>query len=274
MNELQKIIIEELKVKPKIDIRNEINTRVSFLKNYLINSNTKGFVLGISGGQDSSLAGKLAQLAIDELNKEEKKEYKFIALKLPHGRQNDKKDVEQALSFIEPNEIVKYDIKPSVLSTQAEYEGRTEEKLTDFHKGNIKARMRMIMQYAIAGQNNLLVIGTDHASEAVTGFFTKYGDGGADILPLSGLTKGQGKLLLKELKSPEILYSKMPTADLLDEKPNQSDEEEMGVSYEEIDSYLTGNNINPDSSSKIEKLYLKTRHKRNLPVTIADNWWK
>ncbi|MDA4896369.1 NAD(+) synthase, partial [Streptomyces sp. MS2A] len=87
-------------------------------------------------------------------------------------------------------------------------------------------RVRMITQYAIGGQNQLLVIGTDHAAEAVTGFFTKYGDGGADLLPLTGLTKRQGRSLLEELGAPERLYTKSPTADLLDEKPQQSDETE------------------------------------------------
>ncbi|MBD4935857.1 ammonia-dependent NAD(+) synthetase, partial [Xanthomonas citri pv. citri] len=80
-------------------------------------------------------------------------------------------------------------------------------------------RTRMIAQYAIGGQEGLLVLGTDHAAEAVTGFFTKYGDGGADLLPLTGLTKRQGRTLLKELGAPERLYLKEPTADLLDEKP-------------------------------------------------------
>ena len=75
----------------------------------------------------------------------------------------------------------------------------------------------MVTQYAIGGQNGLLVIGTDHAAEAVTGFFTKFGDGGADLLPLTGLTKRQGRALLQELGADERLYLKMPTADLLDE---------------------------------------------------------
>ncbi|MBX4298572.1 NAD(+) synthase, partial [Mycobacterium tuberculosis] len=91
-----------------------------------------------------------------------------------------------------------------------------DDKLSDFNKGNVKARTRMITQYAIAGQEGLLVIGTDHAAEAVTGFFTKYGDGGAGRLPLAGLSKRQGRSLLKELGADERLYLKVPTADLLD----------------------------------------------------------
>jgi NAD+ synthase len=122
--------------------------------------------------------------------------------------------------------------------------------------------------------NNLLVIGTDHAAEAVTGFFTKYGDGGADILPLTGLTKRQGRLLLKELGAPEKLYLKAPTADLLDNKPQQTDETELGITYEELDDYLEGKKVSGNVSEKIEARYLVTQHKRNLPASMFDSWWK
>ena len=112
---------------------------------------------------------------------------------------------------------------------------QTGAALGDYHKGNVKARMRMIAQYAIGGQEGLLVIGTDHAAEAVTGFYTKYGDGGSRfLLPLSGLTKRQGKALLMELGADERLYLKVPTADLLDEKPGQADETELGICYDEL----------------------------------------
>jgi NAD+ synthase len=134
--------------------------------------------------------------------------------------------------------------------------------------------MRMIAQYAIGGMENLLVVGTDHAAEAVTGFFTKYGDGGADLLPLSGLTKRQGKALLKELGADERLYLKVPTADLLDHKPGQADETELGISYDILDDYLEGKPVPPDAAEKIEKRYLATKHKRNLPATVFDSWWK
>jgi len=120
----------------------------------------------------------------------------------------------------------------------------------------------------------LLVIGTDHAAEAVTGFFTKYGDGGADVLPLTGLTKRQGKALLKELGADERLYLKTPTADLLDQKPGQADETELGISYDELDDYLEGKQVPTEIAEKIEKRYLTTMHKRNLPASMFDEWWK
>lgn len=148
------------------------------------------------------------------------------------------------------------------------------EALSDFNKGNVKARTRMITQYAIGGQDGLLVIGTDHAAEAVTGFFTKYGDGGADLLPLTGLTKRQGRSLLQELNAPERLYLKTPTADLLDQTPLQADETELGISYDQLDDYLEGKQVGSEVAEKIEKRYMITQHKREVPASMFDTWWK
>ena len=145
--------------------------------------------------------------------------------------------------------------------------------MSDFTKGNVKARARMISQYAIAGQSALLVVGTDHAAEAVTGFFTKFGDGGADILPLTGLSKRQGRALLQFLDAPERLYLKAPTADLLDHTPGQTDEANLGLSYTDIDDYLEGKDVSPEIATAIESRYISTMHKRATPVTPFDDWW-
>src|SRR5690606_37457700 len=117
---------------------------------------------------------------------------------------------------------------------EREVEAASGDELSDFNRGNIKARMRMVTQYALAGHRRMLVIGTDHAAEAVTGFFTKFGDGAADVITLAGLSKRQGRMLLQQLGAPERLYTKVPTADLLDGRPGRSDEDELGVSYEHI----------------------------------------
>lgn len=270
---LQRQIMEALHVRPVIDPKEEIRKRIDFLKEYLKKTGAKGYVLGISGGQDSSLAGRLAQLAVEELRKENYQAV-FVAVRLPYGVQKDEEDARLALSFIKPDKVVTYNISDAVDAFDGHYLQATGEKLTDYNKGNVKARMRMIAQYAIAGQEGLLVIGTDHAAEAVTGFFTKYGDGGADILPLSGLTKRQGKSLLKELGADERIYTKTPTADLLDENPQQADETELGLSYQHIDDYLEGKEVPPEVKEKIEAIYLRTEHKRRLPVTMFDDWWK
>jgi len=270
---LQKQIISDLHVKSEINAKEEIKNRVEFLKNYLTKTKAKGFVLGISGGQDSSLAGKLAQLAAEEL-RAEGYDAKFVAVRLPYGTQADEADAQRALTFIQADKEYVFNVKSAVDAIKEEYDQIAEEPLKDYHKGNVKARMRMIAQYAIGGQENLLVIGTDHAAEAVTGFFTKYGDGGADILPLTGLSKRQGKQLLQALGAEEAIYLKVPTADLLDAKPGQADETELGISYDQLDDYLEGKEVAKEIAEKIEARYLVTQHKRTVPVSMFDAWWK
>jgi NAD+ synthase len=271
---LQKQIIKDLNINPKINPKEEIRKRIDFLKSYLTKTNSKGYVLGISGGQDSTLAGRFAQLAVEELRNEGNDAY-FIAVRLPYGVQADEEDAQRSLNFIRPDQSVVFNIKAAVDDVQVEYNGIFQQKLlSDYQKGNVKARIRMIAQYAVGGMEGLLVIGTDHAAEAVTGFYTKYGDGGSDILPLAGLTKRQGKALLKELGADERLYLKVPTADLLDQKPGQADETELGISYDMLDDYLEGKEVPQDVAAKIEHRYMITEHKRQLPATVFDSWWK
>lgn len=181
--------------------------------------------------------------------------------------QQDEQDVQLSLNFIQPEEVMTFNIQQTVQSFSNTYRSSTSMDLSDYHKGNVKARTRMMIQYTIAGERNMLVIGTDHAAEALTGFFTKFGDGAADIIPLYGLTKRQGKQLLSTLQAPERIIIKQPTADLLDESPGRADEEELRLSYHEIDEYIEGNNISLESRQKIEELYIKSKHKRSLPVT-------
>lgn len=230
-------------------------------------------MLGISGGQDSTLAGRLAQLAVEEV-RNEGGNVTFIAVRLPYHVQKDEDDAQLALQFIQPDQSVAFDIASTVDAFSNQYKDLLGESLTDFNKGNVKARIRMVTQYAIGGQQGLLVIGTDHAAEAVTGFFTKFGDGGADLLPLTGLTKRQGRALLQELGAEERLYLKMPTADLLDEKPGQADETELGITYDQLDDYLEGKAVPEDVAEKIEKRYTVSEHKRQTPASMFDDWWK
>jgi len=271
---LQKDIIDSLGVKTAIEPESEILKRIQFLKEYVKKTPSKGFVLGISGGQDSTLAGKLIQMAINELKKESGEEYRFIALRLPYGVQMDEDDAQAAIDFIKPDLVFTVDIKPSVDAAVTSFESSSGLQMSDFNKGNQKAQERMTVHYRFANQFNVLVAGTDHAAESLTGFFTKYGDGGADILPLSGLNKRQGRSLLQALGAPDKLYLKKPTADLLDHNPGQTDETELGITYEEIDDYLEGKEIHPSSRDIIESRYLATRHKRELPVSPFDLWWR
>ena len=274
MRELQQQIIDALGPVREVDPVAEGERRIQFLVDYARSvPPVRGFVLGISGGQDSTLAGRIAQLAVERL-RAEGREAEFTAVRLPYGVQADEADAQLALSFIQPDHAVTVDIKSTVDALAAAVDAGTGQPLTDFTKGNAKARARMLAQYAIAGDRGLLVIGTDHAAEAITGFYTKFGDGAADILPLAGLTKSQGAAILQELGAPERLWKKAPTADLLDELPGQTDESSLGVSYPEIDAYLLGEDVSEEASANLERRYLGTEHKRRLPVTPADGWWR
>ncbi|WP_338752936.1 ammonia-dependent NAD(+) synthetase [Bacillus sp. FJAT-52991] len=275
MTDLQKQIIEELKVQPTIDPQEEIRKSVDFMKAYLRkHSFLSGFVLGISGGQDSTLAGKLAQMAVKELRMETGSDkYTFCAVRLPYGVQRDENECQDALAFIKPDKVYGVNIKAAVDASEETLK-KLGIELSDFAKGNEKARERMKVQYSIAAVKNCVVIGTDHAAEAITGFYTKYGDGGADIVPLYRLNKRQGRLMLKELHCPEHLYLKVPTADLEDDRPQLPDEVALGVTYEEIDDYLEGKSVPDTARERIEQLYMNSQHKRHMPITIFDDFWK
>ena len=253
---LQDEIIKELGVKPVIDPKEEIRVSVDFLKDYLKKYPfIKTFVLGISGGQDSSLAGRL------------------VAIRLPYGVQADEEDAQRALAFIQPDVSLTVNIKAAVEGQVAALNEAGIE-VSDFNKGNIKARQRMITQYAVAGQYQGAVLGTDHAAENITGFFTKFGDGGADLLPLFRLNKRQGKALLAELGADPAIYEKVPTADLEEGKPGLADEIALGVTYNDIDDYTEGKVISEDAKAKIEAWWKKTQHKRHLPISVFDDFWK
>ncbi|HEM6404295.1 TPA: ammonia-dependent NAD(+) synthetase [Streptococcus suis] len=272
---LQETIIKELGVKPSIDPEEEIRRSIDFLKDYLKKHPfLKTYVLGISGGQDSTLAGRLAQLTMEEMRAETGDDsYQFIAIRLPYGVQADESDAQAALAFIQPDVSLTINIKESTDAMVAAVNANGLA-MSDFNKGNAKARMRMIAQYAVAGERKGAVIGTDHAAENITGFFTKHGDGGADILPLFRLNKRQGKQLLAELGADEKLYLKVPTADLEEDKPGLADEVALGVTYNQIDDYLEGKIIVPQAQTIIEGWWNKTAHKRHLPITIFDDFWK
>lgn len=284
MTKLQQTIARELGVRPDTDPRAEVDSRVAFLCEYLRTTPARGFVLGISGGQDSTLAGRLCQLAVERLRGDGTvPDARFVAVRLPYGVQVDEDDAVAALDFIGPDEAVTVDVRAGVEAIAKDTAtaiadisvdtSHAEPTLRDFVRGNVKARMRMVAQYAIAGQLGLLVAGTDHAAEAVTGFYTKFGDGAADVTPLTGLTKRQGAALLRELGAPEQTWLKVPTADLEDERPTLPDEDALGVTYPQIDDYLEGREVPSDAVDRIEHLYRISRHKRALPANHLDRWW-
>lgn len=262
---LQQEIIEKLGVKPKIDIDEEIRKRVNFLKDYVLQSNNLGLLIAISGGIDSAVTAALCKQATDELAQEQGKEYETLGVYQPYGEQSDIEDsyaVGQAFNL----NTVETNIEEAVGEIALEVEFAMKSMGVHRHvsrggKGNIMARTRMVMQYALAFERSLLVVGTDHASEAITGFFTKYGDGAVDITPLSTLTKRQVRMLAEKLGVPESIINKAPSAGLWS---GQTDEEELGITYADNCDYLEGKEIDPKVKTKLEKQFLKTKHKRSL----------
>ena len=247
----------------------EIERRKTFIKTCLKNARLKALVLGISGGVDSLTAGRLAQLSVEELREETADPaYRFIAVRLPHGTQHDEHDAQASLQFIRADEEDTVNIESSVsgLGEQVSHLHTLSAERRDFVMGNVKARIRMVTQFAIANANNGLVIGTDHAAEAVMGFFTKFGDGACDLAPLSGLVKGQVRAIAKHLGAPDNLVFKVPTADLEELRPGKPDEDAHGVSYGEIDAFLHGQPVREEAHEIILRAYDSTRHKRELPL--------
>ncbi|TWO64427.1 ammonia-dependent NAD(+) synthetase [Caenimonas sedimenti] len=262
-------IVSELGVKSHFDAMAEADRRIDFLLTYLMRSQSSCFVLGISGGVDSTVAGRLCQLAVAKA-RSQGAAVRFVAMRLPYGLQADEQDAQQALAFIEPDEVLTVNIRPAsdamLASLKASGQSFEHASQEDFVLGNIKARQRMIAQYAVAGARRGLVVGTDHAAEAVMGFFTKFGDGACDLAPLSGLTKGRVRELASHLGAPPGLVRKVPTADLESLRPQLPDESAFGVGYAEIDAFLEGRPVSEAAVAIIERFYLASRHKRALPA--------
>lgn len=273
----QSDIVAAMRVLPEIDTAAEVRRRIDFIKYQLELSRQKTLILGISGGVDSCTCGRLAQLAVEEL-KQNDDGYGFIAVRLPYATQADEADAQRALNFIQPSHRVTVNVQPgsdaiheSTLAALAEagLAGQNDIR-ADFSKGNVKARMRMIAQYHIAGLLGGLVLGTDHSAENVTGFYTKYGDGACDLVPLFGLNKRQVRQLAAHLGAPAETVNKIPTADLETLVPGKPDEEALGLTYDQIDDFLEGREIDSAAAQRIIDIYLATEHKRQPIATLYD----
>ncbi|CAM5180219.1 NH(3)-dependent NAD(+) synthetase OS=Castellaniella defragrans OX=75697 GN=nadE PE=3 SV=1 [Castellaniella defragrans] len=259
-----------LGVKDTFDAQMELDRRVDFLAQLLHSTGARALVLGISGGVDSLTAGCLAQRAVMQV-REDGGDAHFVAMRLPYGTQLDEADAQAGLQVIQPDETLIVDVKPAsdALLESVRISGQRfrDAAQQDFLHGNIKARERMVAQYAVAGARGGLVVGTDHAAEALMGFFTKFGDGAADVTPLAGLNKRRVRALASLMGAPESLVYKTPTADLELLKPLKPDEDAFGVSYDQIDDFLEGKDVPADVFEIIVSTWRRSAHKRALPVT-------
>ena len=235
------------------DYKKEAEERVEFIKNLLKNANAEGIVFGNSGGKDSALAGILCKLACDNT----------LGIMMPcDSKRNFEDDIQDAelLARKFNIECITVDLTEAKKSIMGSI-----KNLDDNSIKNIPPRLRMTTVYAVAQSKNALVCGTGNRSECYIGYFTKWGDGGYDFNPISDFTVTEIYEFLKFLEAPISIIEKAPSAGLFE---GQTDEQEIGVSYSEIDNYLL-NGIRGDNYEKIEKMHKATEHKRNLPKIYA-----
>lgn len=264
---MQRTIASELGVTKAFDVAGEVEGRVDFLTEQAAQARARVLVLGISGGIDSTVTGMLCALACAR----SEGALVLVAVRLPYGVQADDEDAQMALQTVRPGRVVTVDIRPPSDAALAEAVrgglvfGTSEQQ--DFVLGNIKARQRMVVQYAVANTLGGLVVGTDHAAEAVAGFFTKFGDGGVDVTPLTGLTKRRVRALGMHLGVPKFLVDKTPTADLDSLRPQLPDEVALGLRYDDIDDFLECRPVPADVHARIVERYRATAHKRAVPAS-------
>ena len=232
------------------DYQIEFQNRVRFIKNVLKDSGAKGIVFGNSGGKDSALVGILCKAACNDT----------VGIIMPCStKRNYMEDMEDAKNIAKQYAIETRGVDLTAVK-ETEIESLKESvNLNEAALANMAPRLRMITLYAIAASENRLVAGTGNRSEAYVGYFTKWGDGAHDFNPIADLTVTEIYEFLRYLKASECIINKAPSAALYD---GQTDESEMGITYNELDKYITGENLDEDKRRVIELLHRKSEHKR------------
>ncbi len=227
---------------------------IRWLREQVKETRAKGLILGLSGGIDSSVAGVLAKEAVGN---------KVLGLILPCHTA--KKEIEDVRLVVE-----KFKIRNKVISLTSVYDLLIKLLPRGDHlaQANLKPRLRMLILYYFANKLNYLVVGTGNKSEIAVGYFTKYGDGGVDLLPLGDLYKSEVRKLAENLDIPKKIIDKSPTAGLWE---GQTDEGELGITYPELDKILVGlekggsGNLRDKKVKKVKSMVRRSEHKRNLP---------
>ena len=230
-----------------------------FMVDYLKSAHANGYVLGLSGGVDSSMVACLTKVAVGKDN--------LMGIMIPiHSLPEDLAD---ALELVKACDI-RYEVidASDIFDQYVESFKKVGVELNRSEASNLKARIRMSILYAYGQNHNYLVIGTDNKDERYTGYFTKYGDGAADIYPVAKLVKGEVVEAAKILGVPTRLAERTPSAGLF---PGQTDESEMGIKYADLDAYLLGKEIPEEVVAKIERLHRITEHKR-IPVPEPEEF--
>lgn len=240
------------------DYELETKNRIAFIRDVLSSAKADGIVYGNSGGKDSALVGILCKMACTDT----------VGLIMPCGSKrnyNEDKNDAEALA-------IKFDITMRVVdltcvrdSLIQAMDGVTE--LTKTAVSNIAPRLRMTTLYSVAAAENRLVAGTGNRSESYMGYFTKWGDGAFDFNPIADLTVTEIYEYLRFLKAPEFILSKAPSAGLFD---GQTDENEMGITYKSIDTFLLTGSVNEHNRAIIEKYHRVSEHKRKMPPVYGQ----
>ena len=235
-----------------MDLKTYLKSVEEFLKNYLEESHCDRYVLGVSGGVDSSLCAAILKAAVGK--------EKIHCLVMPID--SSKEDTEDGLTLVKDLDL-NYDVIDASEAYHAYCKTFTENniELDRSTLGNLKARMRMSILYAVAQKERGLVVGTDNADERYVGYFTKHGDGACDILPIAHLVKSEVVEAAKLYGIRTALAERVPTAGLYQ---GQTDEKEMGVTYHELDAYILGKEINEASKKRIDYLHQISEHKRQV----------
>ena len=219
-----------------------------FLQDYLESSHLKAYVLGLSGGVDSSLVAAIARKAVG------KDKLYCYAIDI----ESNKSDIEDAKQVAK-----ELDLNLKIISLTETYKNYLKElggeNFIRLTKSNLKVRMRMVALFAYAQEHSALVLGTDNMDERYVGYFTKYGDGAADLLPIVYLTKGEVREAAKLYGLSSLLANRTPSAGLFE---GQTDESEMGISYVDLDNFLLGNKVEKSVEERIKHLHKISEHKR------------
>lgn len=239
-----------------MNIEEKAEYLVKWLQEKVKEAGAKGALVGISGGIDSAVVTHLIKRAFPEQS---------LGVIMPCKSNPD--DQRDALEVVKSSEIdhVIVDLTETheVLfnNIKNQLSNHWSEEKAKLGDGNLRARLRMSTLYTVANQFDYLVVGTDNAAEWFTGYFTKYGDGGVDLVPLVHLTKGQVREMAIYLGVPDVVVKRKPTAGLWE---GQTDEDEMGTTYNQIDAYIEGKTVPEKDREIIEKLHNRTHHKRAL----------
>lgn len=241
------------------DYKIEFENRVFFIQQLLRQAGADGIVFGNSGGKDSALVGILCKAACDDT----------VGIMMPcSSKQNYDQDMKDGMEVAEQFGIENRVVDLGELKDKAFQLFGSATELNKTAMSNIPPRLRMTTLYAVAASENRLVAGTGNLSEKYVGYFTKWGDGAHDFNPIADLTVTEVYEFLRYLGAPESIINKAPSAGLFE---GQTDEKEMGVTYKEVDDYIEGRTVSPDSRFIIDVMHKKSQHKRNPIPVFTDS---